>query len=77
MSKTFFNTRNNDFFLVQMAVKVKGMAVQKVVFPFLKGTSVKGSGLVSVFLECDAISRNLVTMILLMKLIILMQIAHT
>ena len=77
-SKTLFNTRNNDFFLIQMADNVKGMAEQEVVFLFLKCvTSVKGSGLVRVFLERDAISRNLVTVILLRKLIILMQIAHT
>lgn len=77
MSKTFFNTRNNDFFLIQMAINVKGMAEQKVVFPFLKYiTSVKGSGL-GVFLERDAISLDLAAVILLMKLIILMQIAHT
>lgn len=72
-SKTFFNTRNNDFFLFQMVDNAKGMAEQKVVFLFLKRiTSVKGSGLVSVFVERDAFSRNLVTVILLMKLIILM-----
>lgn len=78
VSKTLFNTRNNGFFLVQMAVNVKGMAEQKVVLLFLKCiTSMKRSGLVSVFLERNAISRNLVTVILLIKLIILMQIAHT
>lgn len=45
-----------------MADNVKGMAEQEVVFLFLKCiTSGKGSGLVSVFLEHDAISHKLVT----------------
>lgn len=34
-SKTFFNTRNNCFFLIQMAGCVKGIAEQDVVFFFL------------------------------------------
>lgn len=73
-SKTFFNTRNNNLSLFQMDNNVKRMAEQKVVFLFLKCiTSVEGSGLVNVFLELGTISHNLVTVILLMKLIILMQ----
>lgn len=36
MFKRFFCTRKNDFFLVQMADSVKGLAEQKVVFLFLK-----------------------------------------
>lgn len=60
MSKRFFGTRKNDFSLVQMADSVKGLAEQKVVFLFLKcSTAVTGLSLVNVFLECDAISRNL------------------
>lgn len=35
-SKTFLNTRNNCFFLIQMARCVKGIAEQEVVFFFLK-----------------------------------------
>lgn len=47
-----------------MADNMKGMAEQEVVFLFLKCiTSGKGSGLVSVFVEHDAISRNLITVI--------------
>lgn len=56
----FFSTRRNDFFLVQMADSVKRLAEQKVVFLFLKcSTPVTGLSLVNVFLERDAISRNL------------------
>lgn len=61
-----------------MADSVKGMSEQEVVSLFLKCiTSVKGSGLVSLFLEHDTVSGNLVTVIFLVKLIVLMQIAHT
>lgn len=60
MSERFFSTRKNDFFLVQMADTVKGLAEQKAVFLFLKcSTPVTGLSLVNVFLERDAISRNL------------------
>lgn len=60
MSKMFFSTKKNDFFISQMVDNVKGLAEQKVAFLFLKcGTSVTGLSFVNVFLECDAISHNL------------------
>lgn len=60
LSKRSFSTRKNDFFLVQMADSVKRLAEQKVLFFFLKcSTPLTGLSLVNIFLERDAISRNL------------------
>lgn len=60
MSERFFSTRKNDFFLIQVADSVKGLAEQKAVLLFLKcSTPMTGLSLVNVFLEGDAISHNL------------------